>query len=62
MAMKDNTYVENKLVETDANVCPWTDKSCNNCHYFDPDYHNGYCDYHKVDTSPSKHCSDWWEG
>ena len=24
--MKDNTYVENKLVETDANVCPWTDR------------------------------------
>lgn len=31
--------------------------SCLHCSSFDPNYHGGYCDYHKCDTSPSSSCS-----
>lgn len=30
--------------------------ACTNCGSFDPNYHGGYCDYHKRDTSPTDTC------
>ena len=60
--MKINDYLDKKLAETTANVCRWSDRSCLTCKFFDPNYHKGYCDYHRVDTEPSKYCSDWTRG
>lgn len=31
--------------------------SCATCDSFDPNYHNGYCNYHHCDTSPDSTCS-----
>ena len=31
--------------------------ACVNCSSFDPNYHGGYCDYNKRDTSPNSSCS-----
>ena len=31
--------------------------ACLTCSSFDPNYHGGYCDYHKRDTSPNGSCS-----
>lgn len=30
--------------------------SCITCSSFDPNFHNGYCDYHKRNTSPNDTC------
>lgn len=40
-------------------VC-YASGNCVTCRRFDPKYHGGYCDYHKVDTTPSSSCSDYW--
>ena len=50
-------HVTTELKVADVHVCPW--HNCNDCWYFDSSYHGGYCDKHKVDTSPGKSCGDW---
>lgn len=32
--------------------------ACLTCSSFDPNYHGGYCDYNRCDTSPSSTCSN----
>ena len=34
-------------------------ESCVTCRYFDPNYHNGYCDDGNFDTSPSGYCPNY---
>ncbi len=34
--------------------------NCVTCHYFDPNYHGGYCDKHRCDTDPGATCRDYW--
>jgi len=48
-----------ELETIEAHVCPWSDRTCNNCYYMDHEYHGGYCDKHHTDTSPGKTCGDW---
>ena len=52
---------EAQAEEVQANVCAYTDRVCLNCWKFDPNYHRGYCDYHRVDTRPDNSCSDFIE-
>ena len=60
--MEKIDFEKQYLPETECNVCSWTDRNCLNCSYFDPNYHGGYCDLHRSDTSPTKSCSSWIEG
>lgn len=48
------------VVDIKKNVCyDWG--SCGQCHYFDPNFHGGYCDKHKIDVnSYQSSCSDFW--
>ena len=42
-----------------VNVC-CASKNCVTCRYYDPKYHDGYCDKHKCDTNPGSSCRDYW--
>ena len=33
---------------------------CVQCHWFDANYHGGYCNKHRIDVSPNNSCSDFW--
>lgn len=54
-----NMDSEKELMITEAHVCPYGNFNCNGCYYFDSSYHGGYCDKHRVDTSPGNYCGDW---
>ena len=45
--------------EINVNIC-YSSGNCVTCRYFDPKYHDGYCDYHKCDTNPGATCKDYW--
>ena len=51
---------ENKQIGIQANIC-YASGTCGNCHWFDGNYHGGWCDKHRCDVqtySPS--CNDYW--
>ena len=60
--MTDNTDIRKDLPKAEAHVCCMSSDyyHCLNCKRFDPNYHYGYCDYHKADTDPENYCSDFW--
>ena len=49
------------FTQIEANIC-YSRGTCGRCHWFDSNYHGGYCDKHRVDMqSYSPSCDDYWE-
>lgn len=44
---------------TNVHIC-YDSGNCVTCHYFDSNYHGGYCDKHRCDTDPGATCRDYW--
>ena len=43
-----------------CNIC-FDSGTCGQCHWFDGNYHGGYCDKHRADVdSWQSSCSDFW--
>ena len=59
METKGNHELLVKMDEDTAHICYYG--NCVTCRRFDPNYHGGYCDYHKIDTNPDSSCRDYWE-
>lgn len=43
----------------ECNVCSDSGQ-CVQCHWFDSNYHGGYCDKHRIDVNPYNSCRDFW--
>lgn len=51
------------FVPVKAHVCPYTEKYCHNCRYFDPNFKEGYCDKKGIEVSmdtSAKSCTSWY--
>ncbi|MCD7948949.1 MAG: hypothetical protein LUG12_01635 [Erysipelotrichaceae bacterium] len=57
--MKETENVTLQTKDLEKHTCCWGSDyyHCINCYYFDPNYHYGYCDTNRIDTTPDNYCS-----
>ncbi len=59
MEIKTERQAKNYIHKHNVNIC-YESGNCVTCHWFDANYHGGYCDKHRCDTDPGATCRDYW--
>lgn len=57
--MKNKVDIKTFTSDYRVNIS-YSSGNCVTCRYFDPRYHDGYCDKHRCDTNPGSTCRDYW--
>lgn len=52
--------IKSKQINSNIVNISYSSGNCVTCRYYDPKYHDGYCDKHRCDTNPGSTCRDYW--
>lgn len=56
----NSTEEQKNNIDIKANIC-YAYGNCGNCHWFDGNYHGGWCDKHSCDVQTyTSSCGDYW--